>query len=305
MNLQNDELSAVIDPQRGGEVVSLRYRPTDLDVLFSTPWRRRADLMAETGAGSAFADDQAEWLERYRGGWQTLAPTAGPRSQIGTASVGFHGELSRVPFVVLESSDAHVRMETELVSVPLLVTRTISLAGGRIVMDDLLTNLSGDEVLFDYVSHPAFSRDLLEGDCVIELGATSFRWDGDATRHDWPHVTTDEGDALDLTVVPPVGSRRAAFGWASDFVTGSATLRNTTRGVQARVEWDEKILNSLWLWQELEGTVGFPWFRRARVVALEPSSTPTTRVGGAPALTLAGGAQLRVRVSLTIERTYS
>lgn len=305
MLLQNNALSAVIDPNRGGEVVSLRHHPSDLDVLFSTPWRRRADLMAETRAPSAFAGDQAEWLEHYRGGWQTLAPSAGPRSLISGAGVGFHGELSRVPFGVLDTTDTHVTMETELVSVPLHVTRTVSLDGETIVMDDLLTNLSGQPVLFDYVSHPAFSRELLDGDCVIELGASSFRFDGDNTRQDWPHATTPEGDALDLGVVPLEGSRRATFGWASDFVTGTATLRNTTRGVQARVEWDEKILDALWLWQELEATEGYPWFRRARVVALEPSSTPTTRVGGTPALTLAGGAQLRIRVSLTIERTHT
>jgi len=52
------------------------------------------------------------------------------------------------------------------------------------------------------------------------------------------------------------------------------------------------------LWQELRGTVGYPWFRRTYALAVEPHSTVPE--GGPPSIVFEGGQRRESTMTLTL-----
>ncbi|MFF1876355.1 DUF4432 family protein [Leifsonia sp. NPDC058230] len=307
IRLRTESIRAEIDPGRGSDILSLVDVRTGIDVLFRTPWRSRADAV-RSGQAPSTADPTAAWLEQYRGGWQTLCPVAGDPRRVHGAPVGFHGEASVVPWAVDEVTSSSARLHVELFSVPVRIDRVVELQGATITVTDTLTNLSDVTIGLDYSHHPALGGPLLDGPCVIETGATRFVSDPEratalaaGATFDWPHAADASGEPVDLAAVPAPGSRRELFGWLDGFAQPFATIVNPGLGLGVRLDWDGALLPYAWLWQELNQTDAFPWYRRARVLAIEPASVPTSGPDRASTLRLGPGASARIPVSITIE----
>jgi len=308
ITLRNEHISVQIDAGRGADILSLTHLRSGIDVLFSSPWRSHADDVRAGRTAPTTSDPVAGWLEQYRGGWQVLCPNAGPPRVVHGAPVGFHGEASTLRWHVVQASDLSVLLRTDLFSVPVVIDRLLTLSdiGTSLQIYDTLTNLSDVELELDYVSHPAFGGPFLEGTCRIDTGARTFTTDPDtdgnvaepATSHAWPHVS---GSGLDLREVAKQGERRMVFGWLSDFTSHWASITNEDLGLGVRLEWDGTHLPYAWFWQELNHSVGFPWYRRARVIAIEPSSTQTSGPDRRSVLTLAPHASVRIPLTVTLE----
>lgn len=282
ITLSSGQVEAVIDPGQGADVLSLVDRRSGTDVLFRTPWRDRADGI-RAGRPAANYDPVAGWFERYRGGWQTLCPNAGYPRTIHGAPVGFHGEAASVAWNASQVGDDRAQLNVELFSVPVRIERTIELDGNTLRIRDLLTNLSDTELEFDYSQHPALGGDFLAGRCRIETGASRFVADPDAPAlmapgsvHEWPHAVTSDGTPVDLREVPQPESRRTLFGWLEDFDDAGASVTNLDLGLTVRLDRDRYQLPYAWFWQELNASEDFPWYRRARALAIEPASTQTS-----------------------------
>jgi len=307
LRLESDAIRVEIDPGRGADVLSLVEARTGIDLLFRTPWRDRADAV-RAGQAPSTTDPTADWLEHYRGGWQILCPVAGAAREVYGAPVGFHGEASRVPWRVARVDRDSARLEVELFSVPVVIERDFRLRGARITVTDVLSNAGGSPIEIDYVHHPAFGGALLADACIIETGATRFVGDPSVATAVpagasavWPHGVEVNGDPFDLGVVPGPEARRDLFGYLTDFTEGFASLRNPRLGIGVRLEWDAALLPHAWLWQELNHTPGFPWYQRARVVAIEPASVPTSGVDRRSSVRLDPGVPVRIEFSITIE----
>lgn len=308
LTLANDELTLDLDPGRGADVLTLAHRRHPFNVLFQSPWRDRADAIRGGQAPSTF-DPVAGWLEQYRGGWQTLCPNAGPPRPVHDAPVGFHGEASIVPWTVTSASTDRAELYVELFSVPVGMSRTVSLEGSTVRLDDSVTNLSSTPLEFDYSSHPALGGAFLEGECVLQTGARRFTTDPDTdseifapgSQHGWPWGQTRTGETVDLRQVPKPGVQRAIFGWLHDFSDHWASVTSLDLGLTVRVAWDGGHLPYAWLWQELNATEGFPWFGRARAVAIEPASTQTSGSERRSALRLGPRETVDLWLSLGIE----
>ena len=307
VRLESDSLRIDIDPGRGADVLSLEDRRTGVELLFRTPWRRRADAV-RAGQAPSTTDPRAEWLEQYRGGWQTLCPVAGDGRPVYGAPVGFHGEASRVPWSVESSGVDSARLKVELFSVPIVIEREIRLRGPQITVSDVLTNVGGTRLEVDYAHHPAFGGAFLDGPCTIETGASTFVGDpagGGAVPAGvsvaWPHGIDIAGAHFDLAAVPGPEVRRDVFGYLTDFTRGFAALVNQRLGLGVRLEWDAEVLPHAWLWEELNSTTGFPWYERARVVAIEPASVPTSGTDRRSSVLLDPGTPKQVDLSLTVE----
>jgi hypothetical protein len=306
LTLESPELRVVVDPGRGSDILSIAHPPTGTELLFTTPWRPRADALRAGGGTAALPPEQ--WLEHYRGGWQTLCPNAGPpRTSDEGAPYGFHGEASVVAWEVVAASPRSARLAVDLFTAPVRIERTLSVEAGRLSLTDAIVNTSRRDVSIDYSHHPAFGGPFLEDGLALTTAARTFTADPDAriggvepgsVQH-WPRIDTDDGPR-DASLVPAAPAPAALFGWLGDFERGEASLTSAARGITATLEWDAALLPYAWVWQELNSSDDFPWFGRARVMAIEPASTPTSGPGRARSLTVPAGERIVIDIALTV-----
>ncbi|HEY2557275.1 MAG TPA: DUF4432 family protein [Diaminobutyricibacter sp.] len=304
--LRNTELTVAVDPRRGAEVLSVVDNDSGSEVMWSTPTRERAEQVL-AGAPVVSTDSFANFFAGYRGGWQTLSPNAGAPRLVHGAPVGFHGEVAVSAWTVAEVGDHFAILSLALLSLPVRIERDVRLSGNTLRVQDRLTNLSTQALEFDYVQHPAFGADLLTDECRIETGARRFTADPETTgplaageEFGWPNATTIEGEALDLRVLRAPGSAHLVFGWLSDFDRPWYRVTNTRTGLAVEVEWDAEHLPFAWFWEELNYSEDYPWFGRARVIAIEPASTQTSGPHRRSVLALAPEQTTTITTSLSV-----
>ena len=307
IRLETADIQVVVDPGRGSDILSIVDNRTGTDVMFSSPWRARADDIRQGVAPVTATGSMESWLEQYRGGWQTLCPNAGaPRTATNGAPLGYHGEASTASWTVGELTPGSVALRSELFSLPISLDRRIAVEGRAVTVADRITNRSGSGVTFDFAQHPALGGAFLDGECEIQTGARTFVNDFEAglagvaagSAHVWPNVVKEDGTTVDLRKVPGNDSSRSAFGWLADFDGYWASVSNPKLGLSVRLDWDGALLPYAWFWQELNGMPGWPWFGRARVLAIEPSSTQTS--GPDRASVIALGPHETITTSITV-----
>lgn len=285
VTLRSPELALVLDPSFGADILSIKTVKSDQELLLKTPWADRAEEVI-SGQQTPFSlDPVAHWMEHYRGGWQLICPNAGPPRDIHGAAVGFHGEASISVWKIIEIKPESIRIQLDLVSVPIQIERMISLVGNEISIIDVITNLSALDLEFDYSSHPAFGGSLLDGEVLIETSAKKFILDEESesphgpsgSSHQWPLVKGENGRTLDLSHIPPNGTELGVFGWLCEF-DGSKWYRisNKEQNLSFEMHWESEYLDFAWFWLEFNNLQGFPWFGRVRTFAIEPSSTQTS-----------------------------
>lgn len=287
IKLKSSDLELVLDPNFGADILSITTLQTNQQVLFQTPWSERAEAVLASEQTSFTLDPTAYWMERYRGGWQILCPNAGPGRKVHGAPLGFHGEASISKWKVVESKENSIHIELELFSVPIRIERAITLDRNKIAITDIITNLSSLDLEFDYSSHPAFGGALLDGAVEIETSAKKFHLDEDresphgaaGSSHDWPLVKGNSGSILDLSHLPSSENKLGVFGWLSDFEGQKwYRVRNREKNLTFELQWESEYLDFAWFWLEFNNSEIFPWFRRVRTFAIEPSSTKTSGV---------------------------
>lgn len=272
MTLRSAQLTVDLLPDRGADVHAVVDRATGIDVLFKTPWGRRESV--PPGASS-----EVGWLARYSGGWQQLLPNAGPARMQDGVELGYHGEAAVVPWTVLEAAPNRARLAVDLFTSPLRLERTVRVDGGRLSIRDVVRNLGQDPVGVRWVQHPAFGAPFIDGRCRIDSSAASFLSDaempGTGVDRDTlaPFPTLPGVVGRDLRDVAGADEVRAVFGALTDFA-GEAwfSVSSPSAGFGVRVAWDAAVFPHAWFWQECHATAGFPWFRRAYVVAVEPAN---------------------------------
>lgn len=273
--LHTDRLSVEVRPDKGADITSITERATGIDILFRTPWGRR-DLAGAPVTG----DSRTDWLARYGGGWQQLVPHAGPERSIDGVRRGYHGEAAIVSWSVVDADNSRAQLATQLITAPLRLTRTLHLDGPALRVRDTVHNTAEEPVSVMWVQHPGFGAPFIDEHCTISTPARTVLTDAEQpgnamppdTRAAFPLVPTADGGTVDLRQVPGPGSRRSVFACLTDLDAGWYTINSPTAGFGIRLEWDTTVLPHAWLWQECHASSGFPWYRRAYVVAIEPAN---------------------------------
>ena len=309
LTIASEQLEVGLLPGKGADVYSYVDRATGIDVLFKTPWGWHDPALLMPGP-----DSEADWLARYAGGWQMLLPNAGPPRMQDGALLGYHGEAAVRAWDVLHRERDSAMLAVDLLTVPVRIERTIRVTGPRLDVRDAVRNVSPDPVQVRWVQHPAFGAPFVDGDTRLDSSARKFLTDsripGTGVLADaltaFPLLPTATGGE-DLRRIPGWTEPRAVFGAFTDFAEVESawfSLTSPNAGFGVRLEWNTEIFPHAWFWQECHASPGFPWFRRAYVVAVEPANVlpgegPAGALMRGAGPLLAAGQQLVAELSLT------
>lgn len=279
--LRSDHLTVRVDLDLGAEITHIVPAGGE-NLLFLGDWRSPLPARSSQTYGSEALD----WLSAYRGGWQELFPNAGGAGTVLGTPLPFHGEVSRATW----SADWHEAGRDVTLSsgtrLPLVIHRRMRLAADRPVLflEETIENESALTVPYVWGHHPAFGPPLAAPGARIDLPAgrlvTDEGLDGAAvdllpgSEHRWGAVTGRDGAPVDLSVIPAAPRQRLCY--IEEMAAGWAAIRNPANGLGAGLAWDLADFPKLWLWQEIGGGLGMPWYGRAAITALEPQTqTPS------------------------------
>jgi hypothetical protein len=257
--LESALLRAVVTADRG-EIRSLVHRPTESELLFQSPWRPAA-------SGLDLLDPEA-WTRAWPGGWTLLFPNAGERCTVSGREHGFHGAASLARWTVGQVADDAVLLGWRDPS-GLEVERWVRLRGGRLEVENRVTNRSNTDQPYLLVEH------LIFGERIAGAGARIAAPPAPVVRMD------DAGEPLGEPEPWPT-----AEGWdtasAQPFSRFGALSRSGTDrvvverdGLEVAVCWTG--LPALWFWHEHQASDGFPDARPITCLGLEPASTITSQ----------------------------
>lgn len=310
LELTNSAIRVVVDADHGAEIIELAGAD-GANVLFTGDWRTPVPASASQSYGNQILD----WLSEYRGGWQELFPNAGGAGDVLGTPLPFHGEVARArwDWTWLEAKTAlELTVGTRL---PLVLTRIMRLDPTRPVLfiEERITNESAFSVPYIWGHHPAYGPPLAVAGAQIDLPArrvvTDSGLDGPAvdlqpgSEHTWPLATGRNGESVDLSVVPAAPIQRLCY--VSELQAGWYALRNPEQRLGVALAWDREVFPCVWLWQEIKGGQGMPWYGRGQITAIEPSSQwPSHGLAAAieagQARTLAAGADFTTTLTCVL-----
>ncbi|MFN4140212.1 hypothetical protein [Aestuariivirga sp.] len=308
ITLESAELAITLDPRVGGTITSIMHRKTGLSILGTVPWDTQEGPFPGTGA-----QDENAWLPYYTGGWPLLFPNGGDACNFGGVFHGFHGEASITPWRA-ELREGRVTLTRRFFTVPVTMSRTMSLSGAELVIEEEVEMTGGTPVDVMWGHHATFGSDLLSGPFEITSGAGRVMVDG---VYDPAANMLLPGACGELSAMP--GKRGAvdisrpkaplsALLYLDRFDVAWAAIRRLDDAIAVKLEWDSKLFPCAWLWCELQGLVDPPWHGRAMLIGIEPNTTrPAFGLAQATArggrlLQLEPGSCHRTRLSLFVFR---
>jgi galactose mutarotase-like enzyme len=237
-SISNGEIHLSVLPALGGKVISLQHLPSGREWMWK-PEHFQGYFRSELTA--AFEDSTLV-------GWDECLPTIAPCEWRGR-SLPDHGEVWMSPCELDEKAleEGIIRTSLILPLSPLRLTRSLSLAGGKLTAQYRVENFSEKEEDFVWAMHPLFA--MLEGD-RLEFSQ--------AVRRQLP-----EEDWIESLEFPEPSSAKCF----ADTPHGSeATVRNVKSGHGLTIRWADSCNPIFGLWLTRGGWHGH------HHLALEPTN---------------------------------
>ncbi len=313
ITLENRSLRVTVLPDKGSDIVELRLKALDLDVLFQSPTGLRdprTTLPSDAGMGAM--------MDFYEGGWQEILPSGGPPSGHAGAQWGQHGETTTLPWDVHVEADEQdhvaISLRVRLIRYPLSVRKTIHLRDDRSILEieEVLTNESNEPIDMMWGHHPTVGAPFLSDACRFYVPHGTVRTPSPPSfprqqaahgrQSRWSHVPSIDGGVLDLSIMPSPDACTAEFLYVTDLQEGWYAMVNEDLHAGFGLCWDVAIFPHLWYWQVAHGSFGYPWYGRTYSMALEPW---TSWPGDGLAAAVAQGTARQLAPRETIATTVS
>jgi Domain of unknown function (DUF4432) len=312
VTLENRSVRVTVLPDKGADIVELRLKAHDLDVLWPSPGGLRDPRTTRPSSEGAGA-----FMDFYEGGWQEILPSGGPPASYAGTSWGQHGETSTLPWdyrvQVDEPDEVAVALRLRLLRYPLLLQKVLRLRGERSILEveERLTNEADEPLELMWGHHPTVGAPFLSASCRFQLPGGTVRVPAEPAFErqrampgavgTWPGIASVDGGVLDLSRMPPPEDRVAEFLYVTEMPEGWFAMTNDELGAGFGMCWDVDVFRHLWYWQVARGAYGYPWYGRTYSMALEPwTSWPgdglPAAVGEGTALRLAAGEERSVRL---------
>lgn len=272
LRISTDRVVLDLIPGLGGTITSLRRADHDAELLWRTPWGLRP--LTPTMPGNA----EATMLDHFPGGWQTLFPNGGDTAHAHGVEWGYNGEARLAPFD-WQLEDGSVIMSTRLVRSPFRITKTVTVRGGTVTVEETVTNEGAESVEVMWGHQVVLGPPLLAPETVIESGATIVHPDPTVTSGanyndvmPWPRSI---GENAMINLRRPMGPNadEARMAYLTDFSEPRITVRNPALDLGLELTWDAESWPYAWYSQESGSRRGFPWFGSGYFLALTPASS--------------------------------
>lgn len=269
VTLSRGPVDAIVWPNDGGVLSDLRV--IGRSVLAATPW---AGVAPDR---TAPALSEADWVERWRGGWQLCFPSAGAADPQSSWPQGFHGVASQAPWRVIDVEQSRVSLAwadefalgaertwslTDFGARVETVVRNDGAAARPVVIAEHL--ILGGELL-----RPVFEDDaevMLRVPPGALLAALDYEGHPVAEPEPWPGAAADRWERIDRTTPPRVA--------AVVDVEPRVIRVEAPHGV-ATVSW-HGLAHAL-VWEELARSAEPPWNSAVVALGIEPTSAPHGR----------------------------
>ena len=314
--LENELLRVAVVASKGADIVELRYKPRDLDVL----WHAPQPLLPPGQEIPTVDRRQGHFLDYFPGGWQEVFPNAGPATVYRNAELGQHGEVALLPWDVRIVDDGASRIQVEFgvetLRTPFRLTRAMTLESGSAVLhfDERVINLGEEELSYSWGHHPALGAPFLEPGCTLELPpcevTQSAYAEGLKRRFaighpgTFPYLETLTGGLDRVDVVQAKECRTEDVLLFTGFDKGWCAVRNPRQKLSVEMRWPQPVFPYVWSWQVYGGSWGYPYYGRLYTLAVEPFNCPIVPLAEAaekklvPAL--AAGAEVEAHLEFEI-----
>ena len=284
--IENECIRLAVWPEHGADLIELRHKASDLDILWKNPlvWPPRLRALDQPHG------TRSEFYDVFHGGWFVSLPNGFFPANYQGASLGCHGELQSVPWEaeILEQSEAAVRVKLvgRSVRTPWELTREIELRANdpAVRWHERLANRSGKRLPVAWLHHPGFGGPLIEGAELVTNARTVVTPPADrpelaqlrpAYRGAWPRVPEQSGNNLrDCSRVPAAGSDVEHVVHLTDFPFGWGAVWNETRALGFGLRWDETFFPYAWSWAAGRGSDTYPIWGTCHTITLQPSTSP-------------------------------
>jgi hypothetical protein len=274
--IENERLRISVVPSKGADIIELRYKPRDLDLL----WHSRFPLCPPGEHIPTIPRRDGAFLDFYPGCWQEIFPTAGGPTVYKSSEFGTHGEVALLPWDVriLEDSPKCVELEfsVETFRMPLRLERRLRLLPEVAVLDvrERVSNLGGIRFAYQWGHHIAIGAPFFSAGCTFHVSgsrATVPAYAENLSRRlPLGPVSVDEA----CRCLGPE-SRTEDVIVFEQFDSGQATIRNHEMDLQAILRWDPKSFPYLWCWQSYGQVERAPFFGTCYTLGLEPFNCPS------------------------------
>jgi hypothetical protein len=288
----NVELTVLVG---GGHVADFRLGGSPVNVLWESPWPTIEPQTFSTREHAAVYGDGpvGRFLCGYTGHALALGSFGMPSSEEAQRGMGLHGEAAnsewKVVAAVADDDSATLVMEVILPVYRLHFRREISLAREAFsaCFTEIVTNLSGDAVDFQWVQHAAFGEPFFaNGEATLLVSGTrGVTWPAgyegcellaSAVEYQWPYAPSLDGGSANLSqpFVRDGTGFVAALLADSDRENAFVAVHNRRQQLLAGYCFDRKSFPWIVLWEENRARAYAPWNKRTRVRGVEFGTSP-------------------------------
>lgn len=307
---------------KGSDIFQLIYKPLDIDLMWQSPigWRKPNSFLPTT------QDSISSFMDSFGGGWQECFPSGGPYTHYAGTSIGLHGEITLLPWqyqiIANGPEKAQVELTVQTIRTPFLVKKTLTIYADQpfFQIDEAITNRGGQTLPYMWGHHPAIGSPFLSADCRIDVPARTCETVdpaqdledsefGAGQRFDWPRLKNNQNRLIDGRIVKSGESHTHDLLFLKDLTEGWWAITNQKLRLGISFLFDRKVFPYVWFWRQFGGGLGYPWYRRAYTVALEPwTSYPNqgveTAVKNQTAPFLEAGQTISTRLEITLYEGY-
>ena len=288
----NVELTALLG---GGHVADFRLCGSPVNVLWEAPWPTIEPQTFSSHEHAALYGDGpvGRFLCGYTGHALALGYFGMPSSEEAKQGLPLHGEAAnsewKVVSAVADYDSATLVMEVTLPVYHLHFRREMSLPREAFTacITEIVTNLSGDAVEFQWVQHAAFGEPFFaNGEATLFVsGSRGVTWRAGYEGHEalengfeyqWPYARSIDGEPINLSqpFVRDGTGFVAALLLDSHHEKAFVAVRNQRHHLLAGYCFDSKIFPWIVFWEENCARTYAPWNKRTRVRGVEFGTSP-------------------------------